>query len=315
MTTSVADIVAPAPARRGWRWTRDGIPFLVFTAPLLIGLAIFTFFPIVWGFLLSFSSGRGTVTLGPWVGLRNYQQLFSDPSFRDSLATIVFFVVVIVPLTFFAALALAAALQNLRGASAFFRTVFFIPFAVSYVAASLVWKLGMFNIPSGAVTSFLGLFGLPTVAFISTPSPPLYWIVLISVRLWLQLGYYMIIFLVGLQEVPALLLEAAEVDGAGRWTSFWRITFPMLRNTSVAVLILLMINGFQAFDEFFNIMGGELGGANSSLALTPLVYLYGGPLSGQSYGVAAAGSFVLSLMIVIVSIIQARFLGFGRSYD
>lgn len=315
MTVSVATLATPAQRRRGWRWTRDGIPFFCFTAPLLIGLAVFTFFPIIWGLLLSFSQGRGTVQLGPWVGLQNYETLFGDPSFRDSLATILFFVVVIVPLTFFAALGLAAAVQGLRGGSAFFRTVFFVPFAVSYVAASLVWKLGMFNVPSGAVTSFLGMFGLPPVAFISSPSPPLYWVVLISVRLWLQLGYYMVIFLVGLQEVPEHLLEAARVDGAGRWTAFWRITFPMLRNTSVAILILLMINGFQAFDEFFNIMGGELGGANASLALTPLVYLYGGPLSGQNYGEAAAGSFVLSLMIVIVSIVQARFLGFGRSYD
>ncbi|MGH7910431.1 MAG: carbohydrate ABC transporter permease [Candidatus Dormibacteraceae bacterium] len=309
MTLSVAAVSAPERGRR--RWTRHGLPFFVFVGPLLIGLTIFTFFPIVWGFLLSFSRGQSSVALGPWVGLQNYESLFSDPAFRDSLATILFFIVVIVPLTFFSALGLACVVNAVRGGRAFFRTVLFIPFAVSYVAASLVWKMGFFNIPSGAVMAFLSLFGVPDISFISTPQPPLYWIVLVSVRL----GYYMIIFIVGLQEVPAHLLEAAAVDGARRWTRFWRVTFPMLRNTSVAILILLMVNGFQAFDEFYNIMGGELNGANGALARTPLTYLLAGPLNGQSYGEAAAGSFVLSVMIVIVSIVQARVFGFGRSLD
>ncbi|MFZ0217693.1 MAG: sugar ABC transporter permease [Candidatus Dormiibacterota bacterium] len=308
--------VAAAPLKRTRRRGRSyALPFFFFTGPLLIGLAIFTFIPIVWGFLLSFSRGRGSVAVGPWVGVQNYATLLEDPAFRESLATIVAYTIIIVPVTFVISLGLALLVNQAHAGRAFFRTVFFIPFAVSYVVASLVWKLGLFNVPSGAITEFLSLFGLPSIAFISTASPPLYWVVLASVRLWLQVGYYMIIFIVGLQEIPEQLYEAARTDGARRWSTFWRITMPMLRNTSVAILILLLINAFQAFDEFYNIMGGELGGANASLARTPLEYLYSTALGSQDYGQAAAGSFILTALIVLVSVIQARVFGFGGSMD
>ncbi len=311
---TIGVVAAPTVSTRRRR-ANHALPFFLFTGPLLIGLTIFTFIPIIWGFLLSFSVGRGSVALGPWVGAQNYETLLRDPAFRESLATIVFYMIVVVPITFAISLGLALLVNQSKVGRGFFRTVFFIPFAVSYVVASLVWKLGIFNVPSGAVMELLSAVGLPTTDFISSASPPLYWIVLVSVRLWLQVGYYMVIFIVGLQEIPEHLYEAARVDGARRWATFWHVTMPMLRNTSVAILILLLIAAFMAFDEFYNIMGGELGGANASLARVPLQYLYSIALGSQHYGQAAAGSFILSALIVIVSIVQARVFGFGRSND
>ena len=291
------------------------IPFFLFTGPMLVGLGIFTFLPIIWGFLLSFSYARGSVALGNWIGAQNYLQLFHDAEFRDSLVTSVFFMIFIVPVTFAIALGLALLVNEAKAGRAFFRTVFFIPFAVSYVVASLIWKMGLFTVPSGAVVQFLALFGVAPTSFVSTPHPPLYWIVLVTVRLWLQLGFYMVIFLVGIQEIPDTLYEAARVDGARRWSTFWRITMPMLRNTSIAIVILLLIAAFQGFDEFYNIMGGTLNGGNQTLAYMPLEFLYGAALGQQNYGLGTAGAFLLTAMIVIVTIIQGRVFGFGRSTD
>ncbi len=141
-----------------------------------------------------------------------------------------------------------------------------------------------------------------------SPTPPWYWMVLVTVRLWLQLGIYMIIFIAGLQDIPRELYEAAFVDGAKHgWQTFWSITFPLLRNASISILLLNVIAAFQAFDEFFNIMTG----GNQILARPPLVYLYNVALTDQNYGTGSAGGIILTLIIIIFSLVQGRLLGFG----
>jgi len=130
------------------------------------------------------------------------------------------------------------------------------------------------------------------------------------VRLWLQLGFYMIIFLAGLQDIPRNLYEAAMVDGAGSgWMTFRHITFPLLRNTSISVLILLLIAAFQAFDEFYNILSG----GNVNVARPPLLYLYQVSFGQQDFGHGNAGSFLLTGVIVLFTLVQGRLFGFGSS--
>jgi multiple sugar transport system permease protein len=311
---STAVAVRDTPRRRRRNYS-TGLAFWAFVAPLLLGLLIFTFLPIVWGFLLSFSNARGTVALGNWAGIGNYANLLSDSAFRSSLLTIIIFTAFIVPTTYLIALGLALLVNRARRGRGFFRTVFFIPTAVSYVAASLVWKMEIFSGVFGLADQVLGVFHIPGPNWIAGTHPPLYWVVLVTVRLWLQLGFYMIVFLAGLQEIPQHLYEAAAVDGAKRgWATFRYITLPQLRNTSIAVLLLLFINAFMAFDEFYNIMGNGLTGAgNAILARPPLVYLYGVALGQQDYGRGAAGAFILSALILLVTIGQGRILGFGRS--
>lgn len=292
------------------------LPFWVFVGPLVLGLTVFTYIPIVWGFLLSFSHARGSVSLGNWAGLGNYAALLGDAAFQRAMVTIVIFTVIIVPVSFAIALALALLVNEVTRGRAFFRTVFFIPTAVSYVVASLVWKMDLFSgLPYGLANMVTGAFGAAPVAWIASPNPPWYWLVLVTLRLWLQLGFYMIIFLAGLQEIPQHLYEAADVDGARRGRqSFWYITLPQLRNTSVAVLLLLFINAFQAFAEFYNVLGNGLGsGGNTILARPPLVYLYQVAIGQQDYGRGSAGAFVLTALILLVTFGQGRLFGFGRS--
>ena len=187
--------------------------------------------------------------------------------------------------------------------------MFFLPTACSYVVAALIWKLSIFNgVRFGLANKVIGIFGFDNVAWLATTDPPWYWLVIVTVRLWLQIGFYMILFLAGLQRIPRELYEAAAVDGArNSWQTFRFITFPQLRATSVAVLLLLLINAYQAFDEFFNLLG------NSSFARPPLVYLYYTAQGNQDFGHGTAGAVILALLIMIVTLAQGRIFGFGRA--
>jgi multiple sugar transport system permease protein len=305
-TTVTAPSPPPLNTKRRGAITRS---FWLFVGPFVAGLAIFVYVPIIWSFILSFSRAQNTVTPGNWVGLGNYLDLLKPGPFLNSLVTFTVFAAFIVPLTFVLSLALALMLNRVRILRAFFRSVFFLPTACSYVVASLIWKLSIFNgVRFGLANVVLSWFGVENIAWLATTKPPWYWLVIVTVRLWLQIGFYMILFLAGLQRISPELYEAAAVDGARNgWQTFRYITFPQLRATSVAVLLLLLINAYQAFDEFFNLLG------NSSFARPPLVYLYYTAQGNQDYGHGTAGAVILAALIMILTLAQGRIFGFGRS--
>lgn len=306
-----ATVTATARGRRTTR--RDTLAFWAFVGPMFLGLVVFVYIPIIWGFVLSFFEARRTVTPTQFVGLQNYVTMFTDTAFLQSLATFALFALFIVPTTFAVSLGLALMINRVVRGQTFFRSVFFIPTACSYVVASMVWKLNIFNgLPFGLANQLLDKLHMDPVVWIGPPQPPLYWIVLVTVRLWLQSGFFMILFLAGLQEIPRELYEASFVDGASRgWTTFRNITFPLLRNTSIAVVLLNLIAAFQAFDEFVNILSGT-GSSNINLARPPLVYLYQVAIGDQDFGRGTAGAFILAAIIVAVTLIQGRFFGFGQ---
>jgi len=294
--------------RQHWRVTAT---FWLFVGPFFVGLCFFVYVPIIWSVILSFSRAQNTVTPGDWVGLQNYVDLLKPGPFVSSLVTFTVSAAIIVPVTFVLALLLALTLNRVTVMRAFFRSAFFLPTACSYVVASLVWKLSIFNgVRFGLANTVIGWFGFANIPWLATTSPPWYWLVLVTARLWLQLGFYMILFLAGLQRIPPDLYEAADVDGAKKgWQTFWNITLPQLRATSVAVLLLLFIAAYQAFDEFYNLLG------NSSFARPPLVYLYYTAQGNQDYGHGSAGAVILALLIMIVTLAQGKIFGFGRSNE
>jgi multiple sugar transport system permease protein len=288
----------------------DTVAFWAFLLPALTGLVAFTFIPLAWGVLLSLSHAQNTIHIGHFIGLRNYMDLLTDPAFLGSLVTIFVFALFIVPTTYVISLTLALLIQRTGRTSALFRTIIFIPTAVSYVGASLIWRVSLFNGTAyGFANHIIGIVGIPPIAWIGTTTPPWYWLVLVTVRLWLQIGFYMIIFLTALQEIPRSLYEAASIDGASDdWTVFRFITLPQLRVVSVSVVLLIMIAAFQAFDEFYNILGGggmSLG--NIGLARPPLVYLYNLALSNEDFGRGTAGGIILTIIIAALAFIQNRF--------
>ncbi|MGQ5637304.1 MULTISPECIES: carbohydrate ABC transporter permease [unclassified Streptomyces] len=288
--------------------------FWAFVGPFVLGLAVFTYVPLLWSVGLSFFDAHNTVTPTHFVGLDNYTAMLRDDAFVDSLKTFLVFTAFIVPVTFVCSLSLALMVNRLGRARAFFRSVFFLPAACSYVVAALVWKMSIFNgVRFGLANTVLGWFGGDPVAWLSTTDPPWYWLVIVTVRLWLQAGFYMILFLAGLQRIDPVLYEAAAVDGARPgWTVLRHITLPQLRATSVAVLLLLVVNAFQAFDEFYNLLSDARG--YPPYARPPLVYLYYTALGqGQNLGLGSAGAVILALIIAVVTVGQARWLRLGRT--
>jgi len=288
--------------------------FWVFVGPFAIGLALFTYVPLLWSVGLSFFDAHNTVTPTHFVGLDNYVSMLEDGAFTGSLRTFLVFTAFIVPVTFALSLSFALMVNRVRRARAFFRSVFFLPAACSYVVAALIWKMSIFNgVRFGLANTLLGWFHTDPVAWLSTTDPPWYWLVIVTVRLWLQAGFYMILFLAGLQRIDPVLYEAAAVDGARPgWTVLRHITLPQLRATSVAVALLLVINAFQAFDEFYNLLSDARG--YPPYARPPLVYLYYTALGqGQNLGLGSAGAVILALIIAVVTVGQARWLRLGRT--
>ncbi|GAB49821.1 putative sugar ABC transporter permease protein [Mobilicoccus pelagius NBRC 104925] len=279
----------------------------MFVGPFFAGLVLFTYVPIVWSLGLSFFDAYNTVTPSEFVGLRNYVDMLTDSAFVSSLGTFVVFAALIVPTTFALSLAVAVLVVRSRWGQTFFRSVYFLPTACSYVVASLVWKMSIFSgVHFGFANTVLAWFGVDPIPWLSVTTPPWYWLVIVTARLWLQTGFFMILFLAGLQRIDPSLYEAAAIDGAQGWTVFRHITLPLLRPTSIAVSLLLLVNAFQAFDEFYNILGSF--GSYPPYARPPLVYLYFVALgSGQDFGHGSAGAVVLTALIALVALLFGRF--------
>jgi multiple sugar transport system permease protein len=282
---------------------------------MAIGLLVFVVVPIGWGLYLSFGNAQTTIAPDEFVGFANYAQVLSAPAFRRSLVLAVVFALFIVPGTIAFSLFLALLVNAAPWGKGIFRTVFFIPTACSYVVASAVWRMSLFNgMGSGLANTIGGWFGLEPVAWIGTVHPPLYWVVLVTVRLWLQAGFFMIIFTAGLQEIPEEIYEAATIDGVkNKFQELRHITLPLLKNTTVSVGLLCLIGAFQAFDEFYNVLGSAGGGGqgNMSLAMPPLVYLYDVAFTGQNYGLGSAGAFILTAVIMLFTVVQGKLFGMG----
>jgi multiple sugar transport system permease protein len=247
-----------------------------------------------------------------FVGFGNYSDLFHDHAFTSSLVTFLVFALFIVPVTFVISLLLAVLINRARWGKSFFRSVYFLPTACSYVVAALVWKLSIFSgVRFGLANTVLDKAGASPIAWLSVTHPPWYWLVIVTLRLWLQVGFYMILFLAGLQRISPTLYEAAAMDGAkAGWQTFRYITLPQLRGTSAAVLVLLLINAFQAFDEFYNLLSSSSG--YPPYARPPLVYLYYIALGQeQDLGHGSAGAVILAAIIAVFTLAQGRFVGFG----
>ncbi|MFB8771838.1 MULTISPECIES: carbohydrate ABC transporter permease [Streptomyces] len=286
--------------------------FWLFTGPFLTGLVIFVYVPIGWSAYLSFFEARYTVTPSTFVGFDNYRHMLTNDRFTDALVTFTVFAAIVVPVTWALSLGLALLVNRIRFMRAFFRSVFFLPTAVSFVAASLIWKMSVFSgVRFGLANTVLGWFGVDGIAWLADPNPPWYWLVIVTVRLWLQSGFYMILFLAALQNIPRELYEAAALDGARPgWQTFRHVTLPQLRATSTAVVLLLLVAAYQAFDEFFNLL------AKTTWGRPPLVELYYTALGeNQDYGAGSAGAMILTLLICVVTLFQGRLMGFGRGEE
>ena len=269
----------------------------LFILPSAVLFLIFMIIPIFMGFYISLTNYDGFKTMD-FIGIKNYANMFSDSYFTISLKNNVVYALTTVPGTIVLSLLLAVAVnRGLRG-SGFFKTVFFFPYITSNVAVGIIWSL-LFNPNSGPINNFLRGIGIssPPGWLLSTQ-----WALpaIIIVSIWKNSGYYMIIFLAGLQSISKELYEAAEVDGAGGLTKFFRITLPLLSPTTFLVVILMTISSFQVFD-LINIMT-EGGPGRATNVLVYRIYQEG--FKYTHFGYASAMAYFLFFVILIITVIQ-----------
>lgn len=269
----------------------------LFILPSLVIFITFMIIPIFMGLYISLTDYDGFKTMN-FVGLQNYAAMFKDSYFLVSFKNNIVYTLFTVPGTLILSLLLAVAVnKGIRGSSVF-KTVFFFPYITSMVAVGIIWTL-LFNPTVGPINNFLKSIGIanPPGWLLSTKSAlP----AVMIVTVWKWSGYYMIIFLAGLQGIPKQLYEASEVDGASGLTKFFHITLPLLSPTTFLILILLIINSFQVFD-LINIMT-EGGPGRATNVLVYRIYQEG--FKYMHFGYASAEAYFLFAIILIITGIQ-----------
>jgi multiple sugar transport system permease protein len=273
-----------------------------FIAPNFIGFAVFTLGPILFAFVLAFMSWDGNNPI-KFVGVDNFVKLAEDSRFRAAFINTIVYSVSTVPLTLAAALALAVVLnQKIMGRN-FFRAISFFPYVASLVAVAAVWNM-IFSPGAGLVNILLSHLGVAKGSLPKWAADPhfaMLTVVLFSV--WKTMGYYMVIYLAGLQGIPGELYEAASLDGANAAQKFRHITFPQLRPTTFFVIIILTINCFKVYDLIYMITQG--GPGTSTLVLVYHIYQTAF-VTSNDYGYASAISMVLFALVLLVTIIQFK---------
>ncbi|MCM1386507.1 MAG: ABC transporter permease subunit [Bacillus sp. (in: Bacteria)] len=276
-----------------------------FIAPNFIGFAVFTLIPIVFAFALAFMNWDGSNAI-TFVGLDNFMKLPSDTFFVAALKNTMIYVVGTVPLTMIASLALAIVLNQKIRARGLFRTVAFFPYVASLVAITAVWSM-LFHPSKGPINYLLlNVFGVPQENLPKWFSGNLVLLTLILFSVWKYMGYYMVIYLAGLQGISAELYEAGSLDGASTWQKFKYITWPQLRSTTFFVVVMLTINCFKVYDIAVMLAGGSDGKLSTS-ATVLVYYIYQNAFNYWDLGYSSAIAMVLFLIVLVVTLIQFRY--------
>ncbi|NEA56077.1 sugar ABC transporter permease [Streptomyces sp. SID13666] len=281
------------------RTHRAASPWL-FLLPGLVIIAAFSLYPFISTVGTAFTDAR-TLTPGHWVGLRNFQDMLDDEQFWTGLRNSTLYVLLVVPCTVLLPLLLALLVQKQVPGIAFFRSSFYTPVVASVVVVALIWVWMLDD--RGLVNGILGYFGTGPVEFLSDQ-----WLLLFSamaLTVWKGLGYYMIIYLAALANVPKELHEAAAVDGAGAVRRFVSITVPAVRSTMVLVGALSSVAAFKVFTEVYLMAGPTGGPAGEDTTIVMLVQRVGTGLSGRT-GYASALSVVIFVVTLVLMLLVLR---------
>ncbi len=280
-----------------------------FLAPNFLGFIIFTMVPVIFSIVLAFLnwSGGSSIT---WAGLDNFRYIFKDFSFTKSnlgiaLKNTVVYTIATVPLTIAFSLGLALVLNKAVKGAKLFRSVFFFPYVASLVAICVCWNFLLMK--TGPVNQILNALGFHmTKSWTSSRDLAIWAIIIVSV--WRNAGYYMVMYLAGLQGVPGELYEAATMDGANAWQKFWKVTMPMLTPTTFFVSIMMVISCFKIYDVVAIMTQGGPGRSTKMLVTYIFELSFGGEgiATSAQYGVASAVSMVLLVIVLLVTFVQFR---------
>lgn len=265
--------------------------------PDVFGLLVFVFVPIVYAFYISLHSWTGLSDM-VFIGLGNYIKMMKDRMFHNSVIVTIKYTLMYVPSIFVLALLLACLLSALNSkVQSFFRTMFFVPYAISSVIAGIIWSF-IYNPMQGFLNQLLVLAGIEKQRFLASPTQALPSVVVVSV--WMVLGYNTILFLSAIKDVPRDYYESAELDGAGPVRRFFSITLPLIKDTSLFVLITCTISSFQAYDQIKVMTAG----GPASKTTTSVYYIFKEAFETYEMGYASALAFVLFIMIMALTVLQ-----------
>ena len=289
--------------RRNERSFLSASPFLTAS---LIGFAIFYFAPMVISVVISLTDWNGLDRLlAPgfmaehFIGLDNYKAILAGAEFWKVLKNTLVYIVLYIPLMLTTSTAIAALLSRQRRGVGAFRVLYYIPVLTSWVAASLIWK-SLLSPQYGAMNGILAIFGIEGPGWLTDEKWAMPAIVLVSV--WKDMGFFGLILLSGMIGIDRTYYEAAEIDGAGSWTRFLKITLPLLTPALFYVLIVSLINSFQLFPQIMIMTDGGPNGATQ--VMMERIYKYG--FRYYRMGYASAFSWILFIVIMVCTAVQMR---------
>lgn len=288
--------------RRKWlKPLREAFLGYSFCAPAYVVFAVFIFIPIVWAFVLSFFDYNILTLESPhFVGLRNYIKLFKDSVFFISLRNTALYALIYVPISLFFGFVFALLLNDDFPGRNFFRMAIFVPSVISLVVESIVWMLILSAQPSGLMNRIVALFGISPRGWLSDPKLALTSVAIFMI--WRSFGYNMLLYLAAMQGIPAELYEVAELDGARSWQKTLYVTLPMLKPTTFFLTVTSVISSFQIFTPIYIMTGGGPGYSTTTI----VNYLYQKGFQEFEMGYASAISYVLFVILIILTVIQKK---------
>ncbi|WP_100374717.1 carbohydrate ABC transporter permease [Bacillus sp. FJAT-45037] len=272
----------------------------LYLLPALIILGTFNIYPIIRSFLMSFYTDYDFFNDEVFAyGFDNFVYLWNDPAFHRSVWNTIIFVLGVVPASIAISLVIAMLLSSKIKFRSLFRTIYFLPFVTSVVAVAIVWRW-IFHSDYGLMNYFLGFVGIDPIRWLTDPTYAMPALIILSI--WKGLGFNIIIFLAGLQNIDRQYYLAAKVDGASKWEQFKTITLPLLSPTMFFVSIISIINSFKVFDEIFALFGGQPGPGGSTL--TVVYYVYQKFYEEWQFGIASAAAYILFMIIFLFTLVQ-----------
>jgi multiple sugar transport system permease protein len=294
------------------RLGKQKMSYLFIALPAIL-FFIFQLAPVFISFFWSFTQ-YDVVHAPKFVGLANYRNiLFNDPLFWKAIRNTILYVIGVVPIGVCLSLILAVAIDQKIKFKNFFKSIFFLPTITAIVAVSVIWKWLYAGEKYGLFNYILLKLGFQPIDWLASPTWTLPSIIIMSI--WAGIGYNMILFLAGLQSIPDVMYEAAEIDGAGFWTKFFNVTIPLLKPTIVFVSIMSFIFSFQVFEQVYIMTGGQggIGGVLNS-ALTIVAYLYDMGFQKFQMGYASALAYIIFLLIFVLTMVNNRLMRSNVEY-
>lgn len=286
----------------GKKTWRSFIRGMVYIMPALILLILFTLYPLIrtidMSFYIQYNYFKDLVFER---GLSNYHYLIHDSEFIKALRNTFIYVISVMPLSIILSLLMAILLNSKIKFKKFFQTIYFLPFVTSTVAISIVWNW-IYHSEYGVINYLLGLVGINPIKWLLDPKSSMVSLIIMSV--WKGLGYNIIIFLAGLQNIDEQYYRASRIDGATSWQRTLKVTLPLLSPTIFFISVITLINSFKVFDQIYALFGKQPGPLNSCLSM--VYYIYEKFYNQFHYGIASAAVVVLYIIILVLNFIQFR---------